>query len=128
MLRGRFVAKNNRAMLEIWADASSTWGRPQAARIAHLVAAELYRAHGDATVLEVRKNARTGISRVVVSPGGFCDLGDPGAIRRTRDCVIAATRTAETYAQMSLRMDLQPAGPGASGAQDKPRDIDEIIG
>ncbi len=122
MLRGRFVAKNDRAMLEIWADASSTWGRPQAARLAHLVAAELYRAHGDAIALEVRKNARTGISRVVVSPGGFCDLGDPGGIRRTRDGVVAAARLAEVSAQMSLRMDLQPVGSGALGAQDRPRD------
>ncbi len=125
MLRGRFVAKNNRA---IWADASSTWGRPQAARLAHLVAAELYRAHGDGSVIEVRKNARTGISRVVVSPGGFCDLGNPAAVRHARDCVVSAARIAESVARISLRMDLQPAGSGASGAQDKPRDVDEIIG
>jgi len=126
MLRGRFVAKNNRAMLEVWSDAAAAWGKPQAARLAHLVAAELYRVHGDAAMLEVRKNARTGISRVVVHPVGFCALGSVDQIRITKAYVVAAARSAESIAKTSLRMDLSPAGSGTSGAQDQQVDPGDV--
>ncbi len=117
MLRSRFIMKSNLAILEIWADAASSWGRPQAARMSHLVAAELYGANGDAAILEVKKNARTGISRVLIHPGGFFDLSSPVLARHTRTCVVAAVRSAESIAKMSIRMDLHPASSETSGAQ-----------
>jgi hypothetical protein len=77
--------------------------------VAHLVAAELYRVHGDSVMLEVRKNARTGISSVAVHAGGFRDLSSPDRIRTVRDGIAAAVQAAEARARVSIRLELHPS-------------------